>query len=141
MSAEAARGAADAPVGTGGAGRAKILLAEDDRFLRKAARAALERQGWEVLVATNGEEAVEAARQGVQLVLLDLILPKLDGFGVLTRLKQDPATAPVPVIMLTNVGQMSEIHRAHQHGAAGYMIKGEMDLSELVARVESVLGK
>lgn len=127
------------PRPAGGALRPKVLLAEDDRCLRKAARAALERKGWEVLVASDGEEAVAAASGGVQLVLLDLILPKLNGFEVLLRLKQDPATAAVPVIMLTNLGQMADIQRARQQGAAGYMIKGEMDLGELVARVESIL--
>lgn len=120
--------------------RPKVLLAEDDRFLRKAARAALERKGWEVVVAANGEEAVEAASRGdVSLVLLDLILPKLNGFEVLLRLKANAATADVPVIVLTNLGQYSDIQRARQQGAAGYMIKGEMDLGELVARVETVL--
>lgn len=125
----------------GGAVRPKVLLAEDDQCLRKAARVALERKGWEVLIASNGEEALAVARGGVQLVLLDLILPKLNGFEVLLRLKQEPVTAAVPVIMLTNLGQMSDIQRARQHGAVGYMIKGEMDLGELVARVESILGE
>ncbi|MGH9527538.1 MAG: response regulator, partial [Terriglobales bacterium] len=84
--------------------------------------------------------AVEAASRGdVSLVLLDLILPKLNGFEVLLRLKANAATADVPVIVLTNLGQYSDIQRAREQGAAGYMIKGEMDLGELVARVETVL--
>ncbi|MGH9534260.1 MAG: response regulator [Terriglobales bacterium] len=122
--------------------RPRLLLAEDDRCLRKAARTALERRGWETLVACDGEEALAALAQGgVHLVLLDLILPKVNGFEVLERLRQNPATAQIPVIVLTNLGQFSEIQRARHHGAAGYLIKGELNLSEMVARVEAVLAE
>jgi two-component system response regulator MtrA len=119
---------------------AKILLAEDDRFLCKAASAALRRKGWEVVVAGDGEAALEAVRAGgVDLVLLDLILPRLDGFEVLARLRQNPATARTRVIVLTNLGQVSDIRRARECGAEGYMVKGELDLADLTARVEGVL--
>lgn len=120
--------------------RPKILLAEDDRFLCKAACAALRRKGWEVVVASDGEAALEVLRAGaVDLVLLDLILPRLNGFEVLARLRQNPATAQTRVIVLTNLGQVNDIRRARDGGADGYMVKGELDLADLTARVEGVL--
>lgn len=118
----------------------KILLAEDDRFLRKAAEATLRRHGFTVLAAADGEEALRLARdEAPDLILLDLIMPKLQGFEVLRTLKEDPATSPIPVIVLSNLGQDSDIQQAIDTGAAAYLVKAHLSLEDLVKRVEEAL--
>ena len=114
----------------------RILLAEDDRFLRKAAETALKRHGFTVLAAVDGEEALRMARADApDLILLDLIMPKLQGFEVLRALKADAATAAIPVIVLSNLGQDSDVQQAMEAGAPGYIIKANLSLQELVERV------
>ncbi len=118
----------------------RILLAEDDRFLRKAAEATLRRRGFTVLAAVDGEEALRLARtEAPDLVLLDLIMPKLQGFEVLRALKQDPATASIPVIVLSNLGQESDVQQAIEAGAVAYLIKANIPLQDLVTKVEDAL--
>ncbi len=120
---------------------ARVLLAEDDRFLRKAAETALKRQGFTVLPAVDGEEALRMARaETPDIVLLDLIMPKLQGFEVLRSLKADPATAKIPVIILSNLGQESDVKQAMEAGAAGYFVKANLSLQDLVKRVGEVVG-
>ena len=120
---------------------ARVLLAEDDRFLRKAAETALKRQGFTVLPAVDGEEALRMARaETPDIVLLDLIMPKLQGFEVLRALKADPATASIPVIILSNLGQESDVKQAMEAGAVGYFVKANLSLQDLVKRVGEVTG-
>jgi CheY-like chemotaxis protein len=117
-----------------------ILLVEDDRFLRKAAEATLRRHGFLVRTAADGEEALQRVRDEVpDLVLLDLIMPKLQGFEVLRILKQDPATKQIPVVVLSNLGQDSDVQQALQDGAAAYFIKANLSLQDLVTQVQRVL--
>jgi CheY-like chemotaxis protein len=118
----------------------RILVAEDDRFLRKAAEMALKRQGYTVLTAADGEEALRAARSVLpDLILLDLIMPKLNGFDVLQALKKDAPTAHIPVIILSNLGQDRDVQQAMDAGAAAYLIKTDLSLQALVQRVEEAL--
>lgn len=120
---------------------ARVLLAEDDRFLRKAAETALKRQGFTVLPAVDGEEALRVARaETPDIVLLDLIMPKLQGFEVLGALKADAATAKIPVIILSNLGQDSDVKQAMEAGAVGYFVKANLSLQDLVKRVGEVTG-
>ena len=119
----------------------RILLAEDDRVLRKAAEVTLKRHGFSVLTAADGEAALEMARaEKPDLVLLDLIMPKLQGFEVLRRLKQDPATEGIPVIVLSNLGQPSDVQAAMEGGAVGYFVKADLSLQALAQRVEAAVG-
>ena len=119
----------------------RILLVEDDRFLRKAAETTLKQQGYTVITAADGEEALRLARSGpLDLILLDLIMPKLQGFEVLRALKADAATAATPVIILSNLGQESDVRQAMEAGAAGYFVKANLSLQDLVKRVGEVLG-
>ena len=119
----------------------RILLAEDDRFLRKAAETALKRQGFTVLAAVDGEEALRMARaEAPDLILLDLIMPKLQGFEVLRALKADAATAATPVIILSNLGQDSDVKQPMDAGAAGYFVKANLSLQALVKQVGEMLG-
>jgi DNA-binding response OmpR family regulator len=119
----------------------RILLAEDDRFLRKAAETALKRRGFAVLAAVDGEEALRMARtEAPDLILLDLIMPKLQGFEVLRALKADAATAATPVIILSNLGQDSDVKQAMEAGAVGYFVKANLSLQDLVKKVGETLG-
>ena len=118
----------------------RILLAEDDRFLRRAAEAALKRAGFTVLAAADGEEALRMARaEKPDLVLLDLIMPKLQGFEVLKALKADPGTATIPVVVLSNLGQDGDVRRALEGGAVAYLVKANLSLDELVSRARETL--
>ena len=118
----------------------RILLAEDDRFLRKAAEVTLRRHGFTVLTVSDGEAAVQMARaEAPDLVLLDLIMPRLQGFEVLRTLKQDPATRAIPVIVLSSLGQPSDVQQAMEEGAAAYFVKADLSLQALVQRVEEAL--
>lgn len=121
-------------------GAPTILLVEDDRLLRKAAESALRQRGFRVLTATNGDEALRTLSAEIPaLVLLDLVMPGLHGHQVLKALKNDPATAAVPVVILTNLGQDSDVKAALDAGAAAYAIKSDLALEDLIALVRKVL--
>ena len=120
----------------------RVLLAEDDRFLRKAAETALKRHGFTVVAAVDGEEALRLARAAPpDLVLLDLIMPRMQGFEVLRALKADPATAPIPVVILSNLGQDGDMKQAMDAGAAGYFVKANFSLQDLVKRVGELVAE
>ncbi len=119
---------------------ARILLVEDDRFLRKAAEVRLKRAGLTVLTAGDGVEALVLARaQAPDLILLDLIMPKLQGFDVLRALKEEEATRHIPVLIMSNLGQDADRERAALDGAAGYLVKANMSLDVLAAEVLRLL--
>jgi CheY-like chemotaxis protein len=119
-----------------------ILLAEDDRFLRKAAETTLKRLGYTVFAAADGEEAlVVAMRERPALILLDLIMPKLDGFGVLQALREDERTAHIPVMVMSNLGQESDMQLAREKGATAYYVKSNISLQDLGAKVQELLAQ
>jgi CheY-like chemotaxis protein len=121
-------------------GPRRVLLAEDDRFLRRAAEASLRRHGLEVLTAADGEEALRIARaEPLDLILLDVMMPKLDGFEVLSALKQDDATAHIPVLVLSNLGQERDVAQAKALGALAFLVKANLSLQDLVDRVDAAL--
>jgi two-component system, OmpR family, alkaline phosphatase synthesis response regulator PhoP len=118
----------------------RILLAEDDRILRKAGETALRKRGYDVVAAVDGEEALAKAREDPpDLVLLDVMMPKVHGFDVLRGLKGDPRLRDIPVIMLTNLEQPSDMQRASDGGAFGYLVKSNLDLDDLAAKVAEAL--
>ena len=118
----------------------RILLVEDDRFLRKAAQTTLKQQGYTVITAADGEEALRLARSApLDLILLDLIMPKLNGFDVLQSLKKDAPTAHIPDIILSNLGQDRDVQQAMDAGASANLIKTDLSLQGLVQRVEEAL--
>lgn len=120
----------------------RVLLAEDDRFLRKAAAITLERHGFEVETADNGADALRQAREArPDLVLLDLIMPAMQGFEVLRALKADPATAAIPVIVLTNLSQEKDRADLLSHGAAAYLVKANVSLEQLADVVMRTVGR
>jgi twitching motility two-component system response regulator PilH len=118
-------------------------MVEDDRFQRRAAEVALRQNGFDVLVASDGEEALALVARGdpPDLVLLDLIIPKISGFEVLRRLKQNPVTAGIPVIVFSNLGAESDVKQAMDGGAASYLVKANIRLEDLVKRLEETLAE
>ena len=118
----------------------RVLVAEDDRLLRTAAVSTLRRAGFDVLAAEDGEQAFAlAAAERPDLVLLDLVMPRVDGFEALRRLKADPETRAIPVIVLSNLGTESDQTVATSAGAAGFFVKASLSLADLVAEVHKAL--
>lgn len=127
------------------AGATKILLVEDSRFLRLATERLLVKAGYEVWTAADGEEALRAVSNRLpDVILLDMLLPKLSGPEVLHKLKANAATASIPVIVLTSLSQKNESKLIHD-GAVAYVEKSALDLDHgadrLVAAVASVIDR
>jgi len=117
--------------------KAKILMIEDDHFLRKIYRAKLIRAGFEFIEATNGVEGVnKAISEKPDLVLLDLILPRKNGFEVLMEIQSHPETKDIPVIILSNLAQESDVQRALSLGAKEFLVKTEVNLTQVVEIVK-----
>jgi len=118
----------------------KILIIEDDKFVRELIAQKLTEEGYEALMTVDGEEGmVQIKEKKPDLVLLDLILPGIDGFEVLSRMKADPNLAQIPVVILSNLGQKEEIERGLKLGAIDYMIKAHFTPREIIEKVNSVL--
>src|SRR5271167_4381885 len=123
----------------------KILLVDDSRFLRRAGEQALKRARYEVVTAADGEEALKVAQEQIpNLILLDMMLPKLPGLEVLRALKQDAATKDIPVIILTGLSERNS-EKLLQEGAISYLEKSdtlmEKDGAVLIQAVKRVIGK
>lgn len=119
----------------------RLLLVEDDVDIQIVARRALKRAGFDVAVAANGAEALGAARAQVPgVIVLDWMMPDMDGPEVCRQLKADPATSGIPVIFLTARSQQVEIARGHALGAAGYIVK-PFDALTLGDQVRQMLGQ
>lgn len=120
-------------------GKKKILIVEDDKFLRELIVGKLEGEGYEVLVAIDGLEGVKAIQeQKPGLVLLDLMLPNMDGFEVLQKMKEDP-TLTMPVIILSNLGQREDVEKGLSLGAVDFMIKAHFTPNEVIEKVKGYL--
>ena len=120
----------------------RIIVADDDRMFRKVAETTLRRQGYDVATASDGEEALQLIRSGrPDIIVLDLIMPKLQGFDVLTILKQDTLTSAIPVIVLSSLTQEQDKQEALDLGAVAYFNKTTFSMSELVKQVENTLTK
>ena len=118
----------------------KILVIEDDKFLRRLITQRLTKEGYNTSEATNGEEGIKKVKEEKpDLVLLDLILPEINGFEVLSRIKGDPDLAPIPVIILTNVDQKEDMEKGLRMGAVDYLIKAHLTPGEIVERIKNVL--
>ena len=117
-----------------------ILLAEDDRFLRRAAEVTLRQRGFNVLLATDGQEALDMAREHrPDLLLLDLLMPRKTGMEVLSALRAQPETRDIRVLILSNSSKELEMQSAKSLGVAGYWIKANLSLRELGDRVTALL--
>lgn len=117
----------------------RVLLAEDDRVLRRAGEVMLRKHGYEVSLAADGEEALIRAQEDMpDLILLDVILPKMLGFEVLRLLKASEATAKIPVVMLSNLEQASDQQEALDAGAIAFITKSNVRLDRLAAEVDAI---
>ncbi len=121
-------------------GKARILLIEDDQFLRRACEVGLKKRGYTVLTAIDGEEGLRQARaEAPDLILLDLLIPKLSGMQTLEALKKDEKTRSIPVVILSNSSVESDIQRANELGAVGYLVKVSLSLRELSDQIAAYL--
>lgn len=119
----------------------RVLVAEDDRVLRRACEEILKRGGYTVLSAEDGAAALELARQEhPDLVLLDLLMPKLSGLDVLRSLKAADETRDIPVVILSNSSRAIEMDEATALGAAGYLVKANLSLQDLIEHVRRHVG-
>lgn len=126
--------------GSRGDSGGRILVIEDDRFLRDLIVQKLKKEGFVVLEAIDGEEGIKMTREHLtDLVLLDLILPGIDGFEVLKKMKEDSATKNIPVIILSNLGQKEDVERGLRLGAQDYLIKAHFTPGEIIEKVKGVL--
>lgn len=118
----------------------KILIVEDEEFLVRALKDNLEAEGCTVDAVMNGEEAVERLRaHRPDLILLDLLMPKRDGFYVLEQVKKSPELKLIPVIVLSNLGGDAEIKRALEMGADDYFVKSQHPIEEVIEKAKEYL--
>jgi DNA-binding response OmpR family regulator len=118
----------------------EILLVEDDRVLRKAVEAALIRSEYRVRVAADGEEALREVRAArPDLILLDLLMPKVNGIEVLRAVRAAEATRDVPVLILSNSSRERDMAQVRALGVVGYFVKADLSLDELTRKVAAAL--
>lgn len=119
----------------------KVLIVEDDKFLRDLITQKLSAENLDVVIAQDGEEGIKKIEEEKpDLVILDLLLPAIDGFEVLKRMKENPKITDIPVIILSNLGQKDDVERGMALGAKDYMIKAHFTPSEIVDKVKGLLG-
>jgi CheY-like chemotaxis protein len=117
-----------------------ILVAEDDKFLRRAYEVSLKHLGFNVLVAQDGEKALQMiAAQPPDLILLDLLMPKVNGVEVLRAVRSNEKTKSIPVLVLTNSSRDQDMKEVHGLGVEGYQIKANLSLQELGLQVKRLL--
>jgi DNA-binding response OmpR family regulator len=121
--------------------KTKILLIEDDPFLSSMYSTKFEMENFSVLAAVDGEKGLKLAlTERPDVILLDIIMPKMNGFEVLEKLKDSTITKDVPVILLTNLNQKDEIEKGMSLGATDYLIKAHFMPSEVVDKIKKVIG-
>jgi DNA-binding response OmpR family regulator len=121
-------------------GTKKVMLIEDDRFLSSLMKARLEKEGFVVSQRFDGEEAIQQLKQETpDIIILDLIMPKVTGFEVLQSISITPQLAKVPVVILSNLAQDSDIEKARQLGAKEYFVKVKVSIDDLVGRIKTLV--
>jgi len=120
----------------------KILFIEDEFKLQKTMGKFLEEEGYKVIRALDGEVGLRLAKkEKPDLILLDLILPKMDGFEVLKNLKEDKETKDIPVIILTNLESPEDIEKCLSLGATTYLVKSDQNLEDVLSKIKNTLGE
>lgn len=118
----------------------QILLVEDESDLRELYERVLLQGGLDVICAIDGRQGYEMAQRKPDLILLDIMMPYINGIELLKKLKGDPKTADISIVLLTNLGQEDIIREALKHGAQGYLMKMRLSPYDLVERVKEFLG-
>ncbi len=118
----------------------KILIIEDDVFLQGLEASKLKKDNHEVLTASNGEEGMEKIYEsGIDLVLLDIILPQFDGFEILKKIKETESLKNIPVIVFSNLSEEKDIKKAKELGAIDFLVKSNFTLDELTEHINKIL--
>jgi len=118
----------------------KILFIEDESALQKSLGDLLREKGFEVISAVDGKTGLRLAKESLpDLILLDLILPRMHGLELLKKLKEDKNTKNIPVIILTNLENISDIEKAIELGATTYLVKANYSLEEIAEKVKKAL--
>jgi len=118
----------------------KILLVEDDPFLIDIYATKLKEAGFSVEVAADGEEAIKKAKEKFpSLIVLDIVLPQIDGWEILKKIKEDKKIKTIPVIILSNLGQKNEVEKGMNLGAVKYLIKAHFTPSQVVEEIKKTL--
>jgi len=119
----------------------KILIIEDEELLANLLKSRLEELGYEVLIAADGKVGFEAIKENApDLILLDVVMPKMGGFEVLEKMQEDDSIKSIPVIIISNSGQPVELEKAKQLGARDWLIKTEFDPKEVIEKVVRQIG-
>ncbi|EKD78395.1 MAG: Two component transcriptional regulator, winged helix family [uncultured bacterium] len=122
------------------ANQTKVLIVEDDKFLSELISTKLDKEGFNIALAGDGETGLKKAEEfKPEIVLLDIMLPGMDGFEVLEKLKASPELKKIPVIILSNFGQESKVERGLQLGAVDYLVKANFTTGEIVAKIKEIL--
>lgn len=117
----------------------KVLVAEDDNFLMKVYQSKLIKEGFQIIAATDGEMAIEKIeKERPDIVLLDLIMPVKNGFEVLEEINANPELKKIPVLILSNLGQESDIEKGIQLGAVDFIVKSNMSIQGVVDKIRSL---
>ncbi|OGZ33293.1 MAG: hypothetical protein A3I88_02780 [Candidatus Portnoybacteria bacterium RIFCSPLOWO2_12_FULL_39_9] len=120
----------------------KILIIEDDPFLNEMYVTKFTQANFEVEVAIDGQEGLQKIEKNKpDLILLDIVLPKMDGFEILEKIKNNPQLKKIPVVLLTNLGQRNEVEKGLSLGADEYIIKAHFTPTAVVAKVKEILAK
>lgn len=120
----------------------KILLIEDESALQKTLGDVLTQEGYQVKSALDGEAGLNLAKsEKIDLILLDLILPKMHGFDVLKALKEDEKTKDIPIIVLTNLEGTGDVEKALELGATTYLVKASYTLEEVVQKIKKAISE
>lgn len=120
----------------------KVLIIEDEEMLVNMYISKFEKEGYEIEKALNGREGLEKVKSyNPEIILLDVIMPEMDGFMVLKQLKSETSTKNIPVIMLTNLGQEEDIEKGEKLGVKDYLVKANLTPSQVVDKVKEVLSK
>lgn len=120
----------------------KVLIVEDDVYLVKAYEAKLATSGFEVKIVTDGDQALEAMESfKPDVVVLDIVMPRRDGYSFLEEVKKHSEYEDIPIIVASNLGQKSDIEKVKDLGVIDYIVKSDMSLDDLVAKVQAALKK
>lgn len=120
----------------------KILIVEDEKIILDLLKKKLSQEGYEVSTAENGKDGLEMMRKSKpDLILLDIVMPKMSGFEVMEEMQKDNWLKGIPVIIISNSGQPVEIDKAQALGAKDWLIKAEFDPQEVIEKIEKQLGQ
>lgn len=118
----------------------KILIVEDDKFLSLVLKGRLEKEGIIVIQAFDGKDALDVLKKDIpDLILLDLIMPNMSGFEFLETLRQDPQYSTIPVVVISNLGQESDIEKAKTLGVIEYYVKVRTSIDDLILKIKNLL--